>query len=398
MTAETELLAAARGELPAAIELRRDLHRHPELGNDLPRTQGVVLEAIAPLGLDVRKGRTLSSVVATLDTGRPGGTMLLRGDMDALPMDEDTDEPFRSEVPGAMHACGHDTHTAMLVSAARLLVERADQLTGKVVFMFQPGEEGHHGARVMLEEGLLDGLDVTRAFAIHQSPTIPSGMIATRGGPLLASADVFTVTVRGRGGHASMPHLANDPVPVACAMVGGFQTMVTRRVDAFDPAVVTVARIRAGSTDNVIPETAELLGTIRTTSERTRELVHAELQRIATGYAEAHGMVAEVDVERGYPVTVNDHDAAAWVRQVAGTIVDERMVVDMPAPVMGAEDWSYVLQVVPGAMAFLGTCPPGTDFHRAAPNHSNRMVIDEDAMAVGIALHAAVTLDELAAS
>jgi len=397
MTDDANLLHAARDALPETIELRRELHRHPELGNHLPRTQGVVLDALAPLGLDVRTGETLTSVIATLDTGRPGGTMLLRGDMDALPMDEDTDVEFRSEVAGAMHACGHDAHTAMLVSAAGLLAERSDQLTGKVVFMFQPGEEGFHGARLMLDEGLLDGLDVTRAFAIHQSPSIPSEVISTRGGPLLASADEFTVTVRGRGGHASMPHQAGDPVPVACAMVGAFQTMVTRRVDVFDPAVVTVARVRAGSTHNVIPETAELLGTIRTTSERTRDLVHAELERIATGYAEAHGLTATFELVRGYPVTVNDHDAAAWVRDVAGRIVGEQMVLDMPAPVMGAEDWSYVLEVVPGAMAFLGTRPPGVDPRDVAPNHSNRMVIDEGAMAVGVALHAAVTLDELAA-
>ena len=396
MPADPVLLAAARSELPATVELRRDIHRHPELGNHLPRTQGVVLDALAPLGLDVRTGDALTSVVATLDTGRPGGTMLLRGDMDALPMPEDTDVEYRSTVDGAMHACGHDAHTAMLVSAARLLVDRADQLTGKVVFMFQPGEEGHHGARIMLEEGLLDGLDVTRAFAIHQSPVVPTGMVATKGGPLLASADVFTVTVRGRGGHASMPHHANDPIPVACAMVAAFQTMVTRRVDVFDPAVVTVTRVRAGSTDNVIPESAELLGTIRTTSDRTRTLVQDELRRIATSYAEAHAMTAELDVDPGYPVTVNDHDAAAWVRQVAVGVVGDDMVFEMPDPVMGAEDWSYVLQKVPGAMAFLGTSPPGVAYADIAPNHSNRMVIDEDAMAVGVALHAAVALDELA--
>ncbi len=396
MPADPVLLAAARSELPATVELRRDIHRHPELGNHLPRTQGVVLDALAPLGLDVRTGDALTSVVATLDTGRPGGTMLLRGDMDALPMPEHTDVEYRSTVDGAMHACGHDAHTAMLVSAARLLVDRADQLTGKVVFMFQPGEEGHHGARIMLEEGLLDGLDVTRAFAIHQSPVVPTGMVATKGGPLLASADVFTVTVRGRGGHASMPHHANDPIPVACAMVAAFQTMVTRRVDVFDPAVVTVTRVRAGSTDNVIPESAELLGTIRTTSDRTRTLVQDELRRIATSYAEAHAMTAELDVDPGYPVTVNDHDAAAWVRQVAVGVVGDDMVFEMPDPVMGAEDWSYVLQEVPGAMAFLGTSPPGVAYADIAPNHSNRMVIDEDAMAVGVALHAAVALDELA--
>ncbi len=393
-----DLIAGARALLPDTIELRRDLHRHPELGNDLPRTQGKVLDAIADLGLDVRTGTTVSSVVATLDTGRPGGTVLLRGDMDALPMPEDTGLDFASEVDGSMHACGHDAHTAMLASAARLLVDRADELSGTVVFMFQPGEEGFHGARFMLEDGLLDGLHVTRAFAIHQSPNFPSGMVATRPGPLLASADVFTVDVTGRGGHASMPHHANDPIPVACSMVAAFQTMVTRRVDVFDPAVVTVASVRAGSTTNVIPESARLAGTIRTTSERTRALVHAELERIATNIAAAHDMTATFDIDPGYPVTVNDADAAAWVGNVTRGLIGDDLVVEMPNPVMGAEDWSYVLQQVPGAMAFLGTCPPGEDFHRVAPNHSNRMVIDEDAMAVGTALHAAIALDELGAA
>lgn len=398
MPAGPALLDVARDQLPDAVALRRDLHRHPELGNELPRTQQAVLDALAPLDLDVRTGTSLSSVVATLDTGRAGPTVLLRADMDALPMDEDTDLDFRSEVGGAMHACGHDAHTAMLVSAARLLVERADGLVGTVVFMFQPGEEGHHGARLMLDEGLVEGLDVARAFAIHQSPSIPSGLVATRGGALLASADEFTITVRGRGGHASMPHHANDPVPVACQIVGALQTMVTRRVDAFDPAVVTVARVRAGSTYNVIPETAELFGTIRATSAKTRALVHRELERIAVGYAEAHDMAAEVEVQAGYPVTVNDHAAADRVRQVAEQLLGPRRAVELPAPVMGAEDWSYVLESVPGAMAFLGTCPPDADLHQVAPNHSNRMVIDEDAMAVGIALHAAVALDALGPS
>jgi amidohydrolase len=391
-----DLLDAARALQPDTVALRRDLHRHPEIGNDLPRTQGAVLEAIGDLGLDVRTGTGVTSVTATLDTGRPGGTMLLRGDMDALPMPEDTGLDYASEVDGAMHACGHDAHTAMLASAARLLADRADDLTGKVVFMFQPGEEGHHGARHMLEEGLLDGLHVTRAFAIHQSPSFPSGMIATKAGPLLASADEFVVEVVGRGGHAAMPHHANDPVPVACAMVGAFQTLVTRRVDVFDPAVVTVGSVRAGSTNNVIPESARLVGTIRAVSERTRALVHTELERIATNIAAAHDMEARFRIDPGFPVTVNDADAAAWVGDVARRIVSPELVVEMPNPVMGAEDWSYVLQQVPGAMAFLGTCPPGEDFHRVAPNHSNRMVIDEDAMAVGVALHAATALDELA--
>jgi amidohydrolase len=387
------LLDEARDLLPETIDLRRRLHRRPELGLHLPETQAAVLEAIDDLGLDVDTGDECSWVVATLDSGRPGPTMLLRGDMDALPMPEDTDVEFASEIDGVMHACGHDAHTAMLAAAARLLTGRRDELTGKVVFMFQPGEEGHHGARVMLDQGLLGGRDVTRAFAIHQTPSAPSGFVVTRPGPLLASSDVFTVTVTGKGGHASMPHQAVDPIPIACEMVGAFQTMVTRRIEAFEPAVVTVSKIRAGTTSNVIPETAVLTGTVRSVSERSRDVVHTELARIATHVAMAHGATAEFALEPGYPVTVNDADAAAWVLDVAGRLVGD-LAIEMPSPAMGAEDWSYVLQRVPGAMAFLGTCPPDTPLGEAAPNHSNRMVIDEGAMAVGTALYAAVALDE----
>ena len=387
------LLDDARELLPDTIDLRRRIHRRPELGLHLPETQAAVLETIDDLGLDVATGDECSWVLATLDSGRPGPTLLLRGDMDALPMPEDTDLDFASEIDGAMHACGHDAHTAMLAGAARLLDARRADLAGTVVFMFQPGEEGHHGARVMLDEGLLEGRDVTRAFAIHQTPSAPSGAVATRAGAMMASADEFVVTVRGKGGHASMPHHAVDPIPIACEMVGAFQTMVTRRVEAFRPAVVTVAKIRAGTTTNVIPETAVMTGTIRSVSEKSRALVFAELERVATHIAMAHGATAELELQPGYPVTVNDTDAAAWVLDVAGRLVGDQ-AFEMPSPVMGAEDWSYVLQQVPGAMAFLGTCPPDTPLEHAAPNHSNRMVMDESAMAVGTALYAAVALDE----
>ncbi len=400
--ATTALLDAARDLLPETVELRRRIHRRPELGLHLPETQAAVLDSIGDLDLAVQAGDDTSWVLATLDTGRPGPTMLLRGDMDALPMPEDTGLDFSSEIDGAMHACGHDAHTAMLAGAARLLTDRRDELSGRIVFMFQPGEEGFAARRVMIEEGLLDGrlLDgrpVTRAFAIHQTPSAPSGWVATRPGPLMASADVFRVVVRGKGGHASMPHHAIDPIPIACEMVGAFQTMITRRIEAFQPAVVTVAKIRAGTTDNVIPEEAVMTGTIRAVSEGTRALVHAELERVATNIALAHGATAELTIETGgYPVTINDADAATWVLDVARGLVGD-LAIEMPSPVMGAEDWSYVLQQVPGAMAFLGTCPPDTNIADAAPTHSNRMVLDEDAMAVGAALYAAVALDECGA-
>ena len=391
--------AAVMGDAAALLDevvaLRRDLHRRPELGLHLPRTQARVLEALDGLPLTVRTGDRLSSIVADLDGDRPGPTVLLRGDMDALPVTEDTGLDYASEVPGAMHACGHDLHTAMLAGAARLLAARRHEIAGRVRFLFQPGEEGQGGAALAIEEGALDATDgaepVSWAFAVHQSPSFPSGMVATRPGAIMASADEFHVMLRGRGGHASMPHLANDPVPVACEVVQAIQTWVTRRVDAFEPAVVTVGRIQAGTTTNVIPETARLDGTVRAVAPRTRDAALAALRRIAEGVAAAHEMAAEVEVVEGYPVTVNDEAAAAEVVEVARALVGDATLA-LPSPVMGAEDFSYVLEQVPGAMAFLGTRPPGVRARDVAPNHSNRMVVDESAMATGVALYALVAL------
>jgi amidohydrolase len=394
-----DLLAEAGALLDDVVALRRDLHRRPELGLDLPATQARVLESLDGLPLTVTTGERQSSIVADLDGGRPGPTVLLRGDMDALPMPEDTGLDFASEVAGAMHACGHDAHTAMLVGAARLMAARRGDIAGRVRFFFQPGEEGHGGARVALDEGVLDAADggeaVSWAFAIHQSPSIPSGMVATKGGPIMASADEMFVTVRGRGGHASMPHHANDPVPVACELVQALQTWVTRRVDAFTPAVVTVARIRAGTTTNVIPETARLDGTIRTVDRRVREAAHAAVRRIAEHVAAAHDMAAEVEIADGYPVTVNDPGAADDVLDTARWLVGDDLTLALPTPVMGAEDFSYVTEKVPGAMAFVGTRPAGVRPADVAPNHSNRMVMDEGAMTTGVALYAAAALRRL---
>src|SRR5690606_11511082 len=241
-------------------------------------------------------------------------------------------------------------------------------------------EGGQGGAVHMIDEGVLAGVDA--AFAIHVTPNLPSGWVATRPGPLMASADEFSVVVTGRGGHASTPHLTGDPVPVACEIVTALQAAVTRRVDAFAPAVVTVTQLRAGTANNVIPETARFSGTIRTTSERTRSHVHEDLVRVAEGIATAHGMSAEVELHRGYPVTVNDADVARLVLDTAEQVVaDDARAVEAPAPTMGAEDWSYVLEKVPGAMAFLGVCPPDVPDARLAPAcHSNVMRLDEDAM------------------
>ena len=395
-----DLMAEAGALLDATVALRRDLHRRPELDLDLPLTQARVLDALDGLPLTITTGEHQSSIVADLDGDRPGPTVLLRGDMDALPMHEDTDLDFASEVDDAMHACGHDAHTAMLASAARLLADRRGELAGRVRFLFQPGEEGAGGAAVALREGLLDATDdgepVSWAFAIHQSPSLPTGVVATKGGPLMASADVMKVTVRGKGGHASMPHHANDPIPVACEIVQALQTWVTRRVDVFNPAVLTVARISAGTTNNVIPESARIEGTVRTVDGHVRASAHEAVHRIAENVAAAHDMVADVEIVPGYPVTVNDGPAADAVLATSRWLVGDQLTLPLPSPVMGAEDFSYVVERVPGAMAFLGTQPAGVPAREVAPNHSNRMVIDEDAMATGTALYAAVALRRLA--
>ena len=374
--------------LPDIVAIRRDIHAEPELGLDNPVTQQRILDALHGLGFEVSAGGGITSVVA--DRGDPDGpTILLRADTDGLPMTEESGEDFSSRIDGRAHACGHDAHVAMLLGAARIIAEHDLPRRGRIRLSFQPGEEGHAGAGVMIEEGLLDGVDA--AFALHVSPNIPAGFLASRPGALLASADEFHVTVVGRGGHASTPHFGNDPIPVACEMVGAFQTAVTRRINAFDPAVLTVARISAGTTSNVIPERAEVEGTIRAVSEPTRAAVHGEVQRIAEHVAAAHGCRAEVEVRPGYPVTVNDATFTPWVAEVVEAQLGPGRFFELPTPVMGAEDFSYVLRRVPGAMAFLGVCPTDIPNSLEAPScHSNRMRIDEDAMAVGVAMHVAV--------
>ncbi len=390
-----QLLAEARELLPETIELRRMIHLEPEIGLDLPMTQTKVIDALQDLDLEVETGTALSSVVATLTGDGDGPTLLLRGDMDALPMPENSGEPFASKHEGAMHACGHDSHVAMLVGAAKLLHARRADLRGSVKFFFQPGEEGYHGARHSIEEGLLDNPSVDAAFAIHITPNRRAGTLATRPGAIMAAADEVFIKVTGQGGHASMPHGATDPIPVACEIVTALQSHITRTVDAFKPAVLTVARISAGTTTNVIPEDAELAGTLRTVDERTREDVHRGIEQVATGIAAAHGCGAEVTIKKGYPVTVNHGGFTDFAVDVLRDLVGAGSVSTMEAPVMGAEDWSYVLQKVPGAMAFLGVCPDGDHPRAAHACHSNRMRLDEEAMAVGIACHAAVALSYL---
>jgi amidohydrolase len=390
------LLEEARELLPAAVALRRRIHAKPELGLDLPLTTQAVLDGLNGLELEIARGPSTSGLIVSLSGTKPGTqtgrTILLRGDMDALPMPEETGLDYASEFPGRMHACGHDAHTAMLVQAVHLLHRHRDELAGTVKFMFQPGEEGHAGARRMIEDGLIDAdPKPDAAFALHIWPGVKAGAILGRPGPMMASADYWSITVRGRGGHASMPHDAVDPVPVAFEIGLALQTMVTRQIDIFDPVVLTCAKVVAGTANNVIPETAEMMGTLRTTSERARDRVHEGIRRVAVNVAAAHLCQADVAIRRGYPVTVNDPGFVEFASDVATELLGAENYISRPAPIMGAEDFSYILQRMPGCMMFLGVRPDEDDKHgHVAPCHSNRMMLNEDCMAVGIAMHAAI--------
>ena len=391
------------GLMDSTIALRRGLHAWPEIGNTLPRTREQVLEALDGLPLDITLHQTTSGIAAMLTGDKPGPTVMLRGDMDALPMPEDTGLDFASNVENCMHACGHDTHTSMLVSTARLLSERRSEIPGRVLFMFQPGEEGYHGAQFMLDEGLLnvaplsDGTPspIKAAYALHIVSSIPVGMVGSRGGPVMASSDTLAITITGRGGHASEPFRTLDPIPVACEIVQALQMMITRRIETFDPSVVTITRLIAGTTTNVIPETALIEGTIRAVSEKTRSKVHEGIRRVAEGIAAAHEMQAVVEIKYGYPVTVNDAPSVDFALDISESLLGKGKAIQMPAPVMGAEDFSYVLNKLPGAMIFLGGTPVDKNAATAAPNHSNRVYFDETAMSHGIALYASLALRTL---
>ena len=377
--------AAAAALSDKLTALRRAIHLEPELGLHTPKTRDKVRAALAHLPLEWREGPSTTGLIAVLNPGKAGRSVLLRGDMDALPMPEETGLDFASQVAGAMHACGHDAHVAMLAGAAELLCARADRLEGEVRFMFQPGEEGWHGARFMLDDGLLDPLP-DAAFALHVMPTAHGGVIAGRAGPLLAAADRIFITVRGKGGHASMPHQTLDPVPVACEIVLAFQSMVTRKFDAADAVVLTVAKIAAGTTDNVIADACELSGTMRTLSPKARARLKEEIARLAEGIAGAHGLSADVRIEEGFPVTICDERAVDFGAAVTGAMFGEGAFHRMKAPIMGAEDFAYVLEKVPGAMFFIGVAHEGADLASCCGLHSTRMVLDEGVMPKGAAL------------
>ncbi|MFC7536553.1 M20 family metallopeptidase [Sphingomonas sp. GCM10030256] len=392
----TDFLAAAEAEQDQTLALRRAIHADPELGLHCTRTTAKLKAAIAGLPLEIRDSTSTSGFVAILRGAQPGPTVLLRGDMDALPIEEETGLPFASQVPGHMHACGHDTHSAMLASAARILCAQQASLAGTILFMFQPGEEGYHGARHMIADGLLDDPRPDAAFALHIFPTIAGGLVTTRAGALLASTDALNATIHGRGGHAAMPYDTLDPLPVACEAVTALQAFIARRVPFHDPAIISVTSIHAGSAYNVVPPAVELKGTLRTLSDERREQGRAAFRRIVEQVAAAHECTADVHIDEGYPATRNDARAVRLIEQVATGLFGADQFAEMPTPIMGGEDFAYVLREIPGAMAFLGVAPPGEEAAGRAPIHNGRMTVHEDWLSRGVALHCAIATRFLA--
>ncbi|MCC3278304.1 M20 family metallopeptidase [Arthrobacter sp. zg-Y40] len=370
----------AQAILPELVALRRSLHREPETGLDLPLTQQKILAALEGLDLEITLGMKSTSVVAVLRGAEPGPVVLLRGDMDALPVAELTDLDYAS-TNGNMHACGHDLHVAGLVGAARLLSAQQEDLSGSVVFMFQPGEEGHDGASAMIAEGVLDaaGQRPVAAYGIHVRPG-PLGVFRTKPGTLMAGANELRITVKGSGGHSSQPQTAIDPVPALTEIATALQTMTTRRFSAFDPVVLTVTQLSAGEAINVIPDTASLGASVRTLSEESLDRVIIESKALAEGIASAHGCTAEVDFTIRYPVTTNDagrtREAVTGLREIFG----EERVQESRDPLMGSEDFSLILNEVPGTFIFLGATPPSLNPVTAAWNHSPRVVFDDSVL------------------
>jgi amidohydrolase len=378
------------------VNLRRTLHQIPELGLTLPRTQETVLAALDGLPLEISTGNAISSVVAVMrggasgDSSAPARSVLLRGDMDALPVTERTGLDFAAAGP-RMHACGHDLHTAMLVGAAHVLSAQREQLAGDVVFMFQPGEEGCDGARYMVDQGVLDatGRRVDAALAVHvTSSMLPAGYFASRVGTIMSAADTLRVTVHGAGGHGSAPHRAKDPIPAACEMVTALQTFVTRRFDIFDPVVITVGQFHAGSTDNVIPDDATFEATVRCYTPAAHERLINEITTVCTGIGAAHGLEVDAVLHVQYPITVNTADQVDLAQACVGDHHGADRWITLPDPQSGSEDFSRVLNEVPGALVFLGATPSDVNAETAPFNHSPEAVFDDSVMADGVTLYA----------
>ena len=369
------------------VALRRDIHREPELGFGTKKTAEKVLSALEGLPLDVQTGVAENGIVATLRGAGDGPTVGLRADMDALPIHEETGLPFASKLEGKMHACGHDGHTSMLVGAAHALSGMRERFNGTVKFFFQPAEEGGGGGKVMVEAGVAD--DVAAVFALHLWPGFPLGTAATKAGPIMAAADAFEMTIRGSGGHGAFPHLTADAITMAAQIVTALQTVVSREVDPVEPAVVTVGEIGAGSAFNIIPEKARLGGTVRTLNEDLRRMMPERIERIARGVAQGMRGDAELDYEFSYPVTMNEEGAARTALGVIRGLFGEEHTLELANPSMGAEDFAFFLEKIPGAFIWLGVG------EEVSFLHTPTFAFDEEILPQGSALLTALALESL---
>ncbi|MEV5961295.1 M20 family metallopeptidase [Kribbella sp. NPDC051952] len=395
MSATRELAERFRDEI---VTLRRALHQVPEFDLDLPKTQQLILDALEGLPLEISLGKELSSVTAVLRGGAgPGPVVLLRGDMDALPVTERTDVPYASQHLGMMHACGHDLHVAGLVGAAKILSALQAELAGDIVFMFQPGEETSGGAPIMIREGVLDaaGRRADAAYGLHVgSAGQPRGMWSSKPGSFMASADQLHVRVIGAGTHGSTPFRGKDPIPVICEMVGALQTMVTRQFDVFDPVVLTVGRIAGGTKENIIPDDAFFDATVRSFSAEARAKMQQVSTQLVEALATAHGLTAEVEYIVGYPVTVNNADEYEFARATIVDLFGPDRFRERRNPRCGAEDMSYVLEEVPGVYLNLSACRKA-DPNAAADNHSPLADFDDSVLPDGAALLAELAVRRL---
>jgi hippurate hydrolase len=391
------ILEQAQSMLPELQSLRRKLHQIPEFGLELPNTLKVILDEISPLG-EITLGKSITSAVLHIKGDLPGPTVLLRADMDALAVIEDTGVPYAS-TNGFMHACGHDLHMAMGVGAAKILASRKSELKGEVIIFFQPGEEGHHGADVMIEEQALmvSGSKPIRAYGLHVFSSYPVGMMGSRSGPLMASAGDLLVTVTGSGGHGSMPWLSKDPISVLNEIMSSLQTMVTKRFSAFDPVIVNIGWVRAGdtATTNVIPETASFGATVRVFSEENATKLKQYTQELVDSIATGFGLSATVEFTRATKVLMNDTQAISSVEKVTSELFGTSRYINLPTPIAGGEDFASIVSEIPGAFVFMGACPPGTDHTTAATNHSNKAVFDDSVLGDGAALLASLAVDAL---
>lgn len=393
MTKRTEILQQARDIQDWIIDHRRTIHRQPELMYEEVKTSKLVQDTLDELGVTYRAGIAETGVLATLGTGQDP-CVALRADMDALPIHEETDVDFRSEIDGKMHACGHDCHTAMLLGAARLLKSRENELTGTIKLFFQPAEEGGAGGLRMCEEGVLENPEVQRVFGLHVWPRVPIGTAASREGTFLAASSFLKVTISGKGGHAAMPHMAVDPVITSAKVITELQTIVSRELDPMNSGVISMTAIHGGKASNVIPEKVELMGTIRSLTMEGLKYMQERAQTITEAVAAAHRCTATVEYPgHDYPPTVNDGDLWDKVKDLGGDLLGEGKMLDVP-PVMGGEDFAYYTEKVPGCFVGLGVGNPdiGADYNV----HHPRFKVDESALAVGTAMHVCFAVESLA--